>query len=57
MVKPLQGNHPSYFDRYINFMPAPMIGTTGFKAQLPSVITEFFNSITEENRYVHKRTG
>ena len=46
MAKPLKGNHPSYLDRYINLVPEDDL-LTAFKAQLP-VITEFFNSITEE---------
>lgn len=46
MAKPLQGSHPSYFDRYINLVPEDDL-QTAFENQLP-VITDFFNSITEE---------
>ncbi|MFN8251433.1 MAG: DinB family protein [Ferruginibacter sp.] len=46
MAKPLQGSHPSYFDRYINLVPEDDL-LTAFKNQLPA-FTDFLNSITEE---------
>jgi DinB superfamily len=46
MSKPINGSHPSYFDRYINLVPEDDL-QTAFKNQLP-LITALLNSISEE---------
>jgi uncharacterized damage-inducible protein DinB len=46
MPKPFLGEHPTYFDRYINLVPEDDL-QTAFKKQLP-LITQFLNSISEE---------
>jgi uncharacterized damage-inducible protein DinB len=46
MPKPLEGTHPSYFDRYIGLVPEDDL-QTAFKNQLP-VITSLLKSISEE---------